>query len=105
MVRTDPQEIETLKARIEELEAENRRLRRTVIRDGTEEKKLPLREDKDHMGGLCNSDIERYSRQLLLRGGFGVNGQKKLLSSSVLVVGAGGIGSTGKHQDSFNVDF
>jgi adenylyltransferase/sulfurtransferase len=39
-------------------------------------------------------DIVRYSRQLLLQDGFGVTGQCKLLSSSVLVVGAGGIAST-----------
>ncbi|KAL7522815.1 hypothetical protein ACHAWX_007537 [Stephanocyclus meneghinianus] len=38
--------------------------------------------------------ISRYSRQLLLADGFGIAGQNKLLSSSVLVVGAGGIGST-----------
>ena len=37
--------------------------------------------------------ISRYPRQLLLLDGFGVLGQRKLLSSSVLVVGAGGIGS------------
>ena len=34
----------------------------------------------------------RYSHELLLSDGFGVLGQHKLLSSSVLVVGAGGIG-------------
>jgi len=45
---------------------------------------------------LSNEQIERYSRQLILENGFGVEGQSKLLSSSVLVVGAGGIGSTGK---------
>ena len=39
-------------------------------------------------------DVERYSRQLLISGGFGVQGQLKLLSSSVLIIGAGGIGST-----------
>ena len=38
--------------------------------------------------------ISRYSRQLLLLDGFGVLGQRKLLSSSVLVVRAGGIGSS-----------
>ena len=43
---------------------------------------------------LTPAHIERYSRQLLLPRGFGVTGQHKLLSSSVLVVGAGGIGST-----------
>ena len=44
---------------------------------------------------LCRENIERYSRQLLLNDGFGVEGQRKLLASSVLVIGAGGIGSTG----------
>ena len=47
--------------------------------------------------GVLNPDqIGRYSRQLLVRGGFGVDGQARLLNSSVLVVGAGGIGSTGR---------
>ena len=50
-------------------------------------------------GSLNPEQIERYSRQLLLHGGFGVEGQLKLLNSSVLVVGAGGIGSTGKALD------
>ena len=44
--------------------------------------------------GLTAEEIERYSRQLILSQGFGVSGQQKLLSSSVLVIGAGGIGST-----------
>lgn len=43
---------------------------------------------------LTPAHIERYSRQLLLHEGFGVAGQHTLLSSSVLVIGAGGIGST-----------
>ena len=43
---------------------------------------------------LQPDQISRYSRQLLLNDGFGVSGQKQLLSSSILVVGAGGIGST-----------
>eukprot|EP00538_Stauroneis_constricta_P002260 CAMPEP_0119550440 /NCGR_PEP_ID=MMETSP1352-20130426/3948_1 /TAXON_ID=265584 /ORGANISM="Stauroneis constricta, Strain CCMP1120" /LENGTH=512 /DNA_ID=CAMNT_0007596277 /DNA_START=25 /DNA_END=1563 /DNA_ORIENTATION=- len=43
---------------------------------------------------LDSDQIQRYSRQLLLQGGFGVEGQLKLAKSSVLVVGAGGIGST-----------
>lgn len=43
---------------------------------------------------LRPDQISRYSRQLLLNDGFGVSGQKKLLSSSILVIGAGGIGST-----------
>jgi hypothetical protein len=44
---------------------------------------------------LSRDQIERYSRQLLLQDGFGVAGQHKLSSSSVLIIGAGGIGSTG----------
>jgi len=42
------------------------------------------------MDGLI---LERYSRQMLLPN-CGIHGQKKLLTSKVLVVGAGGIGST-----------
>ncbi len=36
--------------------------------------------------------LERYSRQIILKG-VGAKGQKALLSSSVLVIGAGGLGS------------
>lgn len=43
---------------------------------------------------LTKDQVERYSRHLLLSEGFGVTGQLKLLESSVLVIGAGGIGST-----------
>jgi len=48
----------------------------------------------DLVSELSTDEIIRYSRQLLLADGFGVAGQRKLLSSSVLVIGAGGIGST-----------
>lgn len=43
---------------------------------------------------LTADEIERYSRQLILSNGFGVQGQQALLKSRVLVIGAGGIGST-----------
>ncbi|WFO76077.1 HesA/MoeB/ThiF family protein [Desulfurococcaceae archaeon MEX13E-LK6-19] len=39
---------------------------------------------------LNPEEIERYDRQIRV---FGINGQKKLKNSSVLVVGAGGLGS------------
>lgn len=42
--------------------------------------------------GLTEKQRERYSRQILLNG-VGTNGQEKLLHSSVLVIGAGGLGS------------
>ena len=41
---------------------------------------------------LTNAQIERYSRHLLLKE-VGVKGQKKLLSSKVLIIGAGGLGA------------
>jgi adenylyltransferase/sulfurtransferase len=40
---------------------------------------------------LTNSDIMRYSRQLILPE-IGVQGQLKLINTSVLIVGAGGLG-------------
>lgn len=43
-------------------------------------------------GALSQEDVERYSRQIILSEVGGV-GQEKLLNSSVLVVGAGGLGS------------
>jgi len=43
---------------------------------------------------LTQDQLSRYSRQLLLKDGWGVVGQQKLLASKVLVIGAGGIGST-----------
>jgi adenylyltransferase/sulfurtransferase len=44
------------------------------------------------MSRLGDEQLERYKRHLLLDG-VGVEGQEKLLASSVLIVGAGGLGS------------
>jgi len=44
------------------------------------------------MTGLSEEQIERYSRQLIIPG-FGARGQQRLQDGSVLVVGAGGLGS------------
>ena len=40
---------------------------------------------------LRNNEIERYSRQIILKD-IGINGQKKLKKSKVLIVGLGGLG-------------
>lgn len=41
---------------------------------------------------LTDQQLERYSRHIILKG-FGTKGQKRLLAGSVLIVGAGGLGS------------
>ncbi len=42
-------------------------------------------------GSLSKSQIERFSRQLVLKN-IGAKGQKKILSSKILIVGVGGLG-------------
>ena len=42
---------------------------------------------------FSKKQIERYSRQIILKK-IGVIGQKKLLKSKVLIIGAGGLGLT-----------
>ncbi len=42
--------------------------------------------------GLTNEQLERYSRNIMLKQ-VGIKGQEKLLSSKVLVIGAGGLGA------------
>ena len=85
------QRIRGLQNRILELEAANAELKQSkndaCITDD-------VSSSIEQVETLTKDHIERYSRQLLLTEGFGVPGQLKLLSSSVLVVGAGGIGST-----------
>ena len=107
---------------IEQLRKENQELRARLL---AQENRIQVLEEEvyrvkgelfcdkittDHAHGIVEADaaiettdlsaeqIERYSRQLLLNDGFGVNGQRQLLSSKVLVIGAGGIGSTGEHS-------
>src|SRR5574344_2722118 len=41
---------------------------------------------------LSNEQIERYSRHIILKE-VGAKGQKKLLNSKVLIIGAGGLGA------------
>lgn len=104
----ETEEVQRLRKRIKLLEAENERLRASQQTEPAasvkESSVVGKKCSGEEVGGsysqhnLTREAIERYSRQLLLRGGFGVEGQQKLLSSAVLVVGAGGIGSTGKER-------
>uniref|UniRef100_A0A7S3QIV7 Rhodanese domain-containing protein n=1 Tax=Chaetoceros debilis TaxID=122233 RepID=A0A7S3QIV7_9STRA len=71
----------------------------TVIEHEEKPPNLYLHKDDEvleeaRVAKLTADQLSRYSRQLLLSEGWGVKGQQKLLSSSVLVIGAGGIGST-----------
>ena len=105
------EEIKELKERIRLLEEENARLReccdtdccgepnssKSSADDGCCKARVDGESKSTSFEGILEPEqIERYSRQLLLSQGFGVEGQKKLLKSNVLVIGAGGIGSTGK---------
>ena len=53
---------------------------------------MAQQENKKNLMKFTKRQIDRYSRQIILKK-IGVIGQKKLLKSSVLVVGAGGLGS------------
>ena len=78
-----------------ELLERRRRLRRELI--AIEEELLSRKRDggtgveADKTDNLTNGEIARYSRQLLLPE-FGVRAQRRLKSSSALIVGAGGLG-------------
>ncbi|MFO8037087.1 MAG: molybdopterin-synthase adenylyltransferase MoeB [Anaerolineales bacterium] len=51
-----------------------------------------MRNGKSDLPGLSKEEIQRYSRHLLIPD-IGVEGQKKIKAASILVVGAGGLGS------------
>ena len=53
---------------------------------------LDERDAEAERGALSNEEISRYSRHLVL-GNVGMSGQSALRNSSVLVIGAGGLGS------------
>ena len=92
------QRIQELEEEVARLKAENAILKKNTkdptARNGQESRVYTPLPALPPVNKLSPGHIERYSRQLLLHDGFGVLGQHKLLSSSVLVVGAGGIGST-----------
>ena len=68
--------------REEELQRENDRLQRELHSIKRQRLASPL----------TNAEIKRFSRQLLVKE-IGVTGQSKLKHASVMIVGAGGLGS------------
>jgi adenylyltransferase/sulfurtransferase len=78
------EENERLKRRIEELERKNSILEKKKSHDLV----WPL----PPVENLSNAEIKRFGRQLILPD-IGITGQKKLRNTSMLVVGAGGLGS------------
>ncbi|KAK1614684.1 hypothetical protein QYE76_020201 [Lolium multiflorum] len=97
-------ELERLRAEREELDIRIRLLE-SELQTGSASPASPAGEDACGGGGACQAlrglaqddalpadMIYRYSRHLLLPY-FGVQGQRKLSRSSILVVGAGGLGS------------
>ena len=45
------------------------------------------------MSKLSNKQIEKYSRQIIIDS-FGISGQKKIISTKVLIIGCGGLGTS-----------
>jgi adenylyltransferase/sulfurtransferase len=88
--------IKELEKKVKLLEEENQRLRMA----SSSLLSSPISGEAAHddsdsfTSKLRREEIERYSRQMLVDGFGGVNGQIRLREASVLVVGAGGIGST-----------
>lgn len=67
-------------------------MRNTAITE-SEGNCVPYHKERDitEMDKLCNDEISRYSRQLLMPE-IGMNGQIAIKNSSVLICGAGGLG-------------
>ncbi|KAJ3032053.1 hypothetical protein HDV00_008004 [Rhizophlyctis rosea] len=87
------QSAEALQAELDRLRAENDELK-ALLRAGTSNASTPQQHTSSGLPRtqLSNAEIARFSRQLLMPE-IGVQGQLNLLNSSVLVVGAGGLGA------------
>ncbi|KAJ8662138.1 hypothetical protein O0I10_001831 [Lichtheimia ornata] len=79
---------------METLEQENQRLRQRIaeLESQLESKPVKQQHSFQQVDRLSNPEIRRFGRQLILPD-FGIEGQLKLRNSSILVVGAGGLGA------------
>ncbi|KAG0047337.1 Molybdenum cofactor synthesis protein 3 [Gryganskiella cystojenkinii] len=91
---------EALRLKVIRLEAENEALKRQVQSLQQEQKQELLQPTSslsltplEKVAKLTNPEIARYSRQLILPD-FGIHAQLDLRNSSILVVGAGGLGAS-----------
>ncbi|KAF8936073.1 hypothetical protein BGZ58_004634 [Dissophora ornata] len=89
-VRRLEQEKEALEQQIRALRLEQAQSYQTTF---AAEPSLPQSLDPLMVAKLTNPEIARYGRQLILPG-FGIQGQTDLRNCSMLVVGAGGLGSS-----------
>lgn len=98
MTTSSTMEYAELQERVDTLQRENDRLRAylasiNTATDETHDDKSNNSPGWDGVGhGLTKHQVSRYSRQIVLPS-FGVSAQSRLCSGSVLIVGAGGLGS------------
>lgn len=82
-----------LEEKLAKLERENKELKEYIHKlENKKELKKNSFDEKLQLSGLTNEQISRFSRHLILPE-IGVKGQEKICKGSVLVVGAGGLGS------------
>ena len=89
-------EVATLRRRVADLEAAAASagtLRDTSSAPGAQTTATDATTARYGDGGLTRAEVERYSRQIMLPS-VGSAGTRRLLDGSVLIVGAGGLGST-----------
>ncbi|KAM9928440.1 hypothetical protein OXX80_010013 [Metschnikowia pulcherrima] len=84
-------EIENLRKKVAELEAENRRLKGEQLTENSAENNVLVNET-DTALPMSLEEYRRYGRQMIVPGFGSLESQLKLRNAKVLVIGAGGLG-------------